>query len=104
MGAAIQITRGTEGITLAGKFDLINVGMACKTLFVSSAYFRNAKASDNVARIKRAAVSPRKIPSLGAHRGRKEGAESGSSIYNAFMTLSDGDNMQRCSGHIMGFK
>lgn len=43
MGAAIQDYQRGPGITLAGKFDLINVGMACKTLLVLSAYFRNAK-------------------------------------------------------------
>lgn len=44
--------RGKERITLAGKFDLINVGMACKTLFVLSEYFWNANALDNMAWIK----------------------------------------------------
>lgn len=37
---------------MAGQFDLINGGMARNTLFVSSAYFRNPKALDNVAWIK----------------------------------------------------
>lgn len=41
-----------RGIKLAGQFDLINGGMARKTMFVSSAYFRNPKALDNVAWIK----------------------------------------------------
>lgn len=34
-----QIIKGARGITLAEYYDLIKVGMACKTLSVLSAYF-----------------------------------------------------------------
>lgn len=108
MGAAIQLNRRNRGIKLAGQFDLINGGMPCKTLFVSRAYFRNPKAFGQRSQDISAAVSAvsriikKNIPGLGAHRGRKGRAESGSSIYNAVRKLRDGDNMQPLFGTYYG--
>lgn len=92
-----------EGITLAGKFDLINVGMACKNLVCIKCIFQERKSFGLDQ--ERAPQSHRKKKTpAGAHiqRQNREREESGSSIYNAVMKLGDGDNMQRCSAHIIG--
>lgn len=42
MCTSSQIIKGARGIKLAGYYDLIKVGMSCKTLSVLSAYFGDA--------------------------------------------------------------
>lgn len=107
VGAAIQITRG---ITLAGKFDLIKIGVALENLISIKCIFQECnKKKDRKCAGERGLdesaavteVSEKKDPEHERTvRQERERDESGSSIYNAVMKLSDGGSMQRCLAHI----